>query len=194
MTLVVLLRHGPTAGNREHRLQGRTDPPLDSAGRAAVARWQLPAFARTLIWRRSPLRRCAETAALLGLAAGVEPRLIEMDWGAWEGRALMMLRAEDPRFSVEEARGLDLTPPGGESPRQVQQRLAEFFRDVAADGADIGAISHKGIIRAALSLATGWNMIGKSPVRLRWDALHLFRLNPAGEPRIERLNSGLVTE
>jgi probable phosphoglycerate mutase len=194
MTLVVLLRHGPTAGNREHRLQGRTDPPLDSAGRAAVARWRLPAFARTLNWRRSPLRRCAETAALLGLAAGVEPRLIEMDWGAWEGRALVTLRAEDPHFSVEEARGLDLTPPGGESPRQVQQRLAEFFRDVAADGADIGAICHKGIIRATLSLATGWNMIGKPPVRLRWDTLHLFRLNPAGELKIERLNCGLVTE
>jgi broad specificity phosphatase PhoE len=192
MTLLVLLRHGPTAGNREHRLQGRTDPPLDAAGRTVVASWRLPAFARTLSWRSSPLRRCTETADLLDIVAEAEPHLIEMDWGAWEGRTLASLRAEDPRFAAEEARGLDLNPPDGESPRQVQARLAEFFRETAAIGADVGAISHKGIIRVTLALATGWDMLGKPPVRLRWDALHLFRLNPTGELKIERLNYGLV--
>jgi probable phosphoglycerate mutase len=35
-----------------------------------------------------------ETARLLGLEPEPEPRLIEMDWGAWEGRSLAALRAE----------------------------------------------------------------------------------------------------
>jgi probable phosphoglycerate mutase len=194
MTLLVLLRHGPTAANREHRLQGRSDPPLDSDGRAAVARWQLPPFARAISWRRSPLRRCAETAALLGLAAEVEPTLIEMDWGAWEGRSLAELRSADPTFAVEEARGLDLTPPGGESPRQVQTRLGGYFREITGDPRGIGAISHKGIIRAVYAMATGWDMIAKPAARLRWDALHVFRLDAAGQPTVERLNCTLIPE
>jgi len=192
MTLLVLLRHGPTAANREHRLQGRADFPLDPAGRAEVASWRLPDFARELAWRRSPLRRCAETAELLGLAAEVEPRLIEMDWGEWEGRTVATLRTEDPRFALEEARGLCLTPPRGESPRQVQARLVPLFREISRARTDIGFISHKGVIRAVLSLATGWDMMGIAPVRLRWDALHLFRLNPTGIPRIERRNMSIV--
>jgi len=194
MTLLVLLRHGPTAANREHRLQGRADPPLDPAGRAAVAGWRLPPFARALSWQRSPLLRCAETAELLRLEAEVEPSLIEMNWGAWEGRSLAELRSTDPTFRVEEARGLDLTPPGGESPRQVQARLDLYFRQISQSAGGTGAISHKGVIRAVYAMATGWDMISKPMTRLSWDALHVFQLDASGQPRVERLNCTLNPE
>jgi broad specificity phosphatase PhoE len=43
----------------------------------------------------SPLSRCVQTAALLGASdATREPRIIEMDWGEWEGRTLAELREE----------------------------------------------------------------------------------------------------
>jgi len=192
VTSLALLRHGPTAWSREHRLQGRADPGLDEVGRTAVAGWRLPPEFATRRWLTSPLARAVETAALLRLAAIPEPRLIEMDWGAWEGQQPEELRARESGFAVEEARGLDLEPPGGESPRAVQRRLLPLLSELGAQGAPVGGVTHKGVIRAVLALATGWDMRGKAPARLRWDALHLFELDVAGRPRVLRLNLSLV--
>src|SRR5258708_34740337 len=88
MTLLALLRHGPTEWSAAHRLQGRSDIPLSPAGRDAVARWRLPPELAGWQWLTSPLRRATETAELLGLGqARREARLIEMGWGAGEGSA-----------------------------------------------------------------------------------------------------------
>lgn len=189
MTRLALLRHGPTSWTREHRLQGRTDIPLDDGGRAEVRRWRLPPDAAEFRWRVSPLRRAVETAALLGIEATLEPRLVEMSWGKWEGRRVVDLGAEDgAAFAAWEARGLDLEPPGGESPRAVQRRLAPLLKEIADADRPVAAVTHKGVIRAVLALATGWDMTEKEPAKLAWSALHLFRLQPDGTPRIERLN------
>ncbi len=193
MTLLVLLRHGPTAWTGAHRLHGRTDLPLDAAGRARVRGWRLPADLPELRWLASPLKRCTETAALLGLEAAIEPRLLEMDWGRWEGRTIAELRAESPReMRAMEARGLDLQPPGGESPRAVQRRVAPLLAEIAAEGAPTGCVTHKGVIRAILALATGWDMTEPEPAKLAWDAVHAFRLGPGGTLRVERLNHSLA--
>jgi broad specificity phosphatase PhoE len=189
MTVLALLRHGPTAWTREHRLQGRTDLPLDAAGRAEVAGWRLPPGLGALGWLTSPLARCTETAALLGLEAAIEPRLIEMDWGRWEGRTIAELRAKrSAEIAAMEARGLDLQPPGGESPRAVQTRLAPLLSEIAARGAPTGCLTHKGVIRAILALATGWTMVGRAPAKLDWAAVHLFELDARGTPSTVSLN------
>ena len=193
MTPLALLRHGPTLWTREHRLQGRVDLSLDAAGRWEVRRWRLPPGIAGFRWLASPLARCTETAALLGLEAEIEPRLIEMDWGRWEGFRVSELQAENAaEVAALEARGLDLEPPGGESPRQVQARLAPLLAEIAAQGKPVGLLTHKGVIRSILARATGWDMIGKPPEKLAWDALHLFRLDGAGAPQVLRLNWRLV--
>jgi probable phosphoglycerate mutase len=193
MTLLALLRHGPTAWTREHRLQGRADLPLDAAGRATVLAWRLPSELRGFRWLTSPLARCTETAALLGLETETEPRLVEMDWGRWEGRTIAELRADlGEEMTAQEARGLDLQPPGGESPRAVQRRLAPLLAEIAAMGRPTGAIAHKGVIRALLALATGWTMVNSEPAKLDWAAVHLFRLGPSGAPSVVRLNQPLA--
>jgi probable phosphoglycerate mutase len=66
--------------------------------------------------------------------------------------------------------------------------------EIAAAGRPTAAITHKGVIRAVLALATGWDMLGKPPHRLSWSAAHLFRLDRAGRPRVERLNLALNPE
>lgn len=168
MTTLVLLRHGPTDWNADGRIQGRADVPLSDAGRATVAGWRLPADWAGRRWLTSPLARARETAAILGADATVDERLTEMDWGDWEGRRLGDLRSElGAAMAAMEASGLDLRPPGGESPRDVAARLAPLLAAIAADGRDTVAVCHKGVIRAALALATGWDMTGKAPVRLR---------------------------
>jgi broad specificity phosphatase PhoE len=63
-----------------------------------------------------------------------------------------------------------------------------LLAEIAAAGRPTAAITHKGVIRANLALATDWDMLGKPPHRLSWSAAHLFRLDPAGHPAVERLN------
>jgi probable phosphoglycerate mutase len=130
MTPLLLIRHGATPWNASGRMQGRADIGLSAAGRAEVARWRLPKGGQAARWLVSPLRRARETAALLGAPATlVAARLIEMDWGAWEGlSAVELRRTAAGELAREEARGLDLRPPGGESPRELMARLAAVRR------------------------------------------------------------------
>jgi broad specificity phosphatase PhoE len=193
MTLFALVRHLPTAWNEEGRLQGRSDPPL--AASAASRTWRLPSEFEGFRVLASPLRRAVDTARLFGVAAPeIEPRLVEMAWGEWEGSTLAELRK---RLGAEmvtlEAQGLDFHPRGGESPRQVQQRVAPLLAEIAAVGRPSVAVTHKGVMRAVLALASGWDMRGDPPWRLSWTAAQLFRLGPDGQPAIERLNLELCT-
>ncbi len=193
MTLLLLVRHAPTAWNEARRIQGRSDRPLSDAGRAAAAQWRLPPEPRVARWYASPLKRAMETARLLGLDAEPEPRLVEMAWGRWEGERLPDLRARlGAEMTANEARGIDFRPPGGESPRDVMHRLAPLLAALAAAGEDVGAVTHKGVVRALYALATGWDMCAREPDRVDWDAAQLFRLAPGGAPSVARLNINLV--
>lgn len=190
MTLLALLRHGETDWSGSGRIQGRTDTSLNARGRAALAAVALPSAYAAMRVASSPLQRCLQTAEALGLASvAVEPRLAEMDWGAWEGQSLQDLRARlGAAMAQNEARGFDFRPEGGESPRDVLQRVSPWLAEVASAGRPTLAVSHRGVIRVVLARALGWDMCGKPPARLRWDALHLFRLDAAGVPRVEALN------
>ena len=185
MTLLALLRHGETAWSAAGRIQGRTDVPLLPG--SAI---QVPNICRGMRIVTSPLRRCVETAALLGAPdAAREPRLIEMSWGDWEGESFAALRERlGEAMRDNEARGLDFRPANGESPREVRHRLKSWLHEVAGAGEPTLAVTHRGVIRALFAEATGWDMRGKPPARLEWDAVHLFRIDGAGAPRVERLN------
>ena len=196
--LIGFLRHGPTAWNAEQRLQGRTDIPLSAAGRAQAARYRLPEAFRSVPVLVSPLQRARETASLAGCASlEEEPLLTEMHWGNWEGRRLAELRDQLGSVMKEnEDRGLDFRPPGGESPRDVQRRLRAFFEKIQARQPlpeRCLAVTHKGVIRAALALAWDWDMTGKPPVRLDWSAMHMVRLDPDGEIRPDAMNVSLLS-
>lgn len=194
MTALLLLRHGPTEWTEARRLQGRSDVPLSDAGRRMVAAWRLPDEARAYASVTSPLKRSMETADILlranqiGGTLRIEPRLVEMSFGDWEGYSLTQLRAANgPTMEEWEAQGLDLRPPNGESPREVQNRLQPWLEEVVADSRAVLAVTHKGVIRALYSLATGWDMRGKPVHRLAEYALHRFELGGKG-PRIVEPN------
>jgi probable phosphoglycerate mutase len=200
MPVLTLLRHGPTEWSAAHRLQGRTDLPLSGHGREVVARWRLPDPVAQTVWQTSPLRRCRETAEILNrhhAAAGparIEPRLTEMNFGDWEGHTLAELRSRHgAAVTALEARGLDFRAPGGESPRDVQNRLLPWLEELARGNEDVLVITHKGVIRALYALASGWDMREKPPHRLASDALHAFQLDGSGL-RIDRLNVPLTAE
>ena len=194
MIPLVLIRHGPTAWNAEGRIQGRSDEPLSPEGQAEVQGWCLPEEFQGYRWRVSPLSRARQTAALLGHEdAEVDARLLEADWGAWEGARLAELRAElGAEMAATEARGLDFTPPGGESPRDLQRRLAPFLAELAAAGEASVAVAHKGVIRALYALASGWDMTGKPPQKLQNACAQVFTLKGDGDLGIDRLNIRLA--
>ena len=208
MIEIAFIRHGPTDWNEERRIQGHADRPLSSAGRAAVGAWRLPEELRDRDWFVSPLRRARETARLLGLEPAIVPELIEMDWGDWEGlRGPEIRERYGAEFERRTAMGLDLRPHNGESPRELRQRVHGWLAGLAAGGeaartgsaagsaagsgaasGAAGAVCHQGVIRAMLSLATGWDMVAKPPVKLEWAAAQVFAVAPDGSVRLERAN------
>jgi probable phosphoglycerate mutase len=156
--VILFVRHGRTAVNREGRLQGRIDAPLDETGIA-----QAHALAVVLAGEQvtrvvsSPLRRARETAAAIAephtLAVGVDDRLIELDYGDWDGVPLRDLAPDGwARWRADPA----FTPPGGESLVDVAGRIASFCDDtLAAADQHIVAVSHVSPIKAAVSWALG---------------------------------------
>jgi probable phosphoglycerate mutase len=178
--IVALLRHGRTEWNDAGRMQGRADLPLCASGREQVRAWLLPDELNGARFVSSPLARAKETARLLaGSDPAIEPDLVEMDWGRWEGETFASLRAAlGPAYTAAEALGLDFRPPGGESPRDVQHRVTGWFERITNEAGPIVAVTHKGVLRAVLARLTGWQMIGKAPVKLAPDSAHLFEVGP----------------
>jgi probable phosphoglycerate mutase len=194
MVRFAVIRHAPTEWNAIGRVQGRTDIPLSKTGRTVAAGWSLPPELAEFRAIASPLTRTVETASLLlGRAVATDERLVEMDWAAWEGRELPDLRAELGDLMVAwEAKGLDFRAPEGESPRDVQARLAPLLAEVARAGQPTVAVTHKGVIRALYALAIGWDMTDKPPEKLRDDCVHIFTLSSEGAPAVDRLNLPLA--
>jgi broad specificity phosphatase PhoE len=192
---LIAIRHAPTEWNQAKRLQGRTDIALAPEGIASAKGWRKnPAWVQYRVMA-SPLKRAQETARLLFPAREIalEPRLMEMDFGSWEGKSLADLRAEPGADAQErESLGLDFSAPGGETPRQVQARLQPLLQEIAAAGLPTVIVTHKAVLRALLSLATGWAMLGKPPVKLKPDSAHLFRLDAKGGISVEQMNVSLL--
>jgi broad specificity phosphatase PhoE len=187
---LLLIRHAPTGWNVSGRIQGRRDPALSPAGRAALAGCRVPAPWAAGEWCSSPLARARETACLLGASrVHDEPALIEMDWGEWEGETLAALRARlGATMRANESRGLDFRPAGGESPREVRDRLRAWLADLAPEGPAVIAVTHKGVI------ATGWDMREDFRVRIDWRCGHAMRAAPGGALAIVRLNVALTAQ
>ncbi len=201
MTSIALLRHGPTQWNADGRLQGRRDTELSEAGRAMVARWRLPEEWHRAAVLASPLRRCLDTIEILRTThpdlgpQSIDRRFIEMDWGTWEGRTLGELRHEQGTTMVRnEARGVDFRPEGGESPRDVQNRLRPALAELAQQRQDRLVVAHRGIIRAIYALATDWDMRTDPPDKLSRHALQVFTLTDDGQPHVAELNVRLAAE
>jgi probable phosphoglycerate mutase len=192
---IAVLRHGATAWNLEKKLQGRTDIALRPETIAQYRQKRIPAEFDPWPWYASPLCRTRQTADALGLSpAEVLPDFIEMDWGQWEGQTVSQLRTDlGAAMQENEDRGWDFRPDGGESPRDVWRRVKRFIAQWSGD--DFGVVTHKGVIRALYAAAAGWDMMGKMPDRLDWNAIHLFvwQSQPDWQGRlvVDRLNIAL---
>lgn len=187
---IALLRHGPTAWNVEGRIQGSTDIPLSDEGLARMAALRLSVTAARAF--ASPKLRARQTAQALGLANVThDARLVEQNWGRWEGLTQAQIIARDGADCYAKAgahRGGAFRPPGGESTQEVLDRVAAFLRDVARGSGDAVAVTHLGVLRAAYTLATGWDMGTPMPRDLDVSKILLLRLAPDGTATPDTLN------
>jgi broad specificity phosphatase PhoE len=134
---IVLLRHGQTEWSASGQHTSRTDIPLTDRGRVLaeqtaelgrrILRDRTPALVLT-----SPRARARTTAELAGLHADrVDDRLVEWDYGSYEGLTTDQIRADQPGWSIWENGA-----PGGESPEQVGKRADDLIADITATLAD----------------------------------------------------------
>ncbi|MBO6898353.1 MAG: histidine phosphatase family protein [Shimia sp.] len=190
MIRLAMLRHGHTHWNRAGQIQGRTDIPLDDEAREGLAEFTLPAGWETADLVASPLLRAQETGEIVtGRRPAVVDALIEMDWGHWEGKKGVDLKA-DPNsgFRDIEQWGWDYQPPGGESPQMVWDRLAPWLFGLKRDCI---AVCHIGIMRMILAKAHGWDFDGPAPFAVKRNRLFVVEIEgdtvKVADPDIVRL-------
>jgi broad specificity phosphatase PhoE len=155
--VLILLRHGRTAANKEGRLQGRLDQDLDDLGQrqaAAAARYLagVPGGIDGVI--ASPLRRAQQTAAALGRDVETDERWIELAYGVYEG----VPHAEVPSEVWQTWRqDFSYVPEGGESLTALDSRVREACADVLERAADenIVVVSHVSPMKSAVAWALG---------------------------------------
>lgn len=198
MISLLFLRHGRTDWNDRKRIQGHCDVDLNDRGKAELMARQLPAQWSGVLWLCSPLQRAVHSAELLGASQiRCDALLKEMYWGDWEGRTLASLREElGQQMRDNEARGIDFRPDGGESPREVRARLQRWLVGLVAGGADTPdryvVMTHKGMLRAALSLATGWPMVSAFKPKVEWSYGHEFEVDANARLTLKDINVPLL--
>ena len=154
---LVFLRHGETDWNRESRLQGQKDIPLNDLGRrqarrnGEVARTAVPGV-ETFDFVASPLVRCRETMEIAREAMGLprdgyrtDDRLKEITFGQWEGWTTEEMWRRDPAaMAARDADKWRFAPPGGESYAELKERIDPWVEELARP---TFVVSHGGIGR-----------------------------------------------
>ena len=166
MPVLYYVRHGETDFNRQGRLRGRRDIPLNAHGRRQAAECGVllrDLFARDhrqaqdLKYVSSPLKRARETMeilrAILGLQVRdyeIDARLIEIAYGEWEGLTLQEIEMRNASvLSARERDKWDFAPPGGESYRELANRIDSWYKSLTADTV---VAAHGGGVRALMAI------------------------------------------
>ena len=127
---LVLIRHGATEGNKEHRYIGRTDEPLSSEAKEKLSA-EANCYPRIDRLFTSPMKRCIETAEIIypDQKPFVVDPLREMDFGEFEGKNYEELNG-DQRYQAWIDSGGTLAFPNGESREVFIKRCCEGLREV----------------------------------------------------------------
>jgi len=175
---LLLIRHSITDASASRRNLGQgSDPSLSAAGvelaerlgtsiRAELA--ELPLAELRIV--SSTARRCRETAEAVAAAAEaevpveVDPRLLEIDYGAWEGLTADECWARDPELRAAwEADPFSTHTPDGESGADVAARAFPAFDELEAwlegDRARaVVVVAHNHVNRLRITAILGWPM------------------------------------
>lgn len=167
---IIVVRHGLSEANKNGVISGRLDSPLTKEGKQ-----QAQDLARRLkglgIERvfSSPLQRTIKTAEPISEELGIpitnDQRLIEVDFGNFEGKSsdeMVKALKMEPREFLNTYE-YDFRSHGGESSKEVEARVRSFLEDLKKHNYKLVLIvTHGGIVRWINYVCTGEKM-GPSP-------------------------------
>ena len=150
-SLIYIIRHGKTELNKSNVLQGRSDYPLNDEGikQAEEAAFILKNVTFDYVFS-SPLIRSVRTAEIVVPQSSIQidERLIEMDYGSYEGVNLMNPPAEIQKFFSDFVH--NEAPEGMEQLSSVVDRAGKFIEDIRKLSGNIlistHAIAMKGLL------------------------------------------------
>ncbi|GAA4675338.1 acid phosphatase [Pseudonocardia yuanmonensis] len=191
MGRVFLLRHGETEWSATGRHTGRSDIPLTDHGRELATqagqtlealRRGAPPPVRVVV---SPRSRAQETAKLAGLQPdAVDDRLVEWDYGDYEGLTTPRIREEVPGWTV-----WTHPCPGGETAEQVGARadgVLAGVRERLPEG-DVVLVGHGHFSRVLIARWIG--LPAQGGVHIAMDAAAWAVLgDERGVPRLDAVN------
>lgn len=182
MTTVILIRHGETLWNQQHRYQGQLDSPLSELGhkQARLTAEYLAKQPITAIYS-SDLGRALRTAEIIAdphrLAAKPDQRLREMAFGVWEGLTRPEVVEQYPEIYYTRYQDvLSTRVPGGELPHEVVARFRDFMDEhLPKHGEEtIVLVSHGGTLRLAIA----------SILHMPLEKSYCFRVSNGGVSRL----------
>ncbi|MHB8687866.1 MAG: histidine phosphatase family protein [Candidatus Dormibacteraceae bacterium] len=203
----MLVRHGQSTWNREHRIQGQLDPPLSAEGRT-----QAELLGRRLAGRRvagfysSDLKRAWETAQAIGAAIGQDPEPVpgvrEIYLGEWEGLRTDEIAQRFPeawaRWSEEP--DWDLVP-GGEGAAPFEARVVTALDAILErhPHRDVLVVTHGGVIQVALHRVVDRPSHGLFPFKIQNASISVIekrdgRMIIDGSNDVAHLEPSLVTD
>jgi probable phosphoglycerate mutase len=153
-TQLILIRHGETAWNLEHRMQGHLDSPLTDNGiaqaKALAQRLRNQSFSALY---SSDLGRAYQTAQCIaettGLTIQIKPELRERNLGNFQGLTRQEVGQLYPQeYSSFQAVDPDYVIPNGESLKQFRQRCTTSLEQLAVQhaGEKILIVTHGGVL------------------------------------------------
>jgi alpha-ribazole phosphatase len=165
---LVLIRHGATLSNKEHRYLGKTDEGLSREGTLELKEQKrIGRYHRVDYLFSSPMKRCLKTAYLLypDKEPCIIPEWTEIDFGAFEGRNYIELSGDERYQAWIDSNGT-LPFPEGESREAFIKRcekgfyrmliqLMIFCEQNSKQEIWVGLTLHGGTIMSLLSLFHG---------------------------------------
>ncbi|MFT5721786.1 MAG: alpha-ribazole phosphatase [Motiliproteus sp.] len=205
--IIDLLRHGACSDGKIYR--GRTDSPLSSRGWTQMR--AVMASSHSSGWQSvysSPLQRCLlparQLTERLGVSLHEEPRLRELDFGAWDGQLQQRVwQQQQSQVLAFWQDPIAHPPPGSESIRSLQQRVAAQLlqwlmdkelmdKELMDQGSEDGAgppkdsrllcITHGGVIRTLLCQLLGMSITAAQSLSIDYGSMTRIALYPEPQP------------
>ena len=189
---LLLVRHGTTKANQEKRFLGRLDLPLSEQGegevKALAGRLNNEKISHVI---SSPLLRARQTASVIAAAHNlpvtIDERLVELDYGSWDGMTWEEVGTLDlPSRQTWLEDGVSVAPHGGETMTAVAARvgaaLQEWRATMNPEAGAVVAVFHGAALAAALCTLL------QTPLRGLWP----YRAAPASLSEVQWFDIGPV--
>ncbi|MBN1885527.1 MAG: histidine phosphatase family protein [Candidatus Krumholzibacteriota bacterium] len=192
--LLYLIRHGQTDWNRDRRIMGRSDVPLNAAGRemvAATARWL--GTAGIPVVYSSTVPRAMESARILAgeweARIVEEPRLDESAYERWVGRRFDEL-AGDPDFEAYRTAPTRSTFSAEEGMADIQRRALAAVRRIVEETGDGRAalVSHSDVMKPVVAHYLGMDLDAMHRLAIANASVSMIDFGFDGGPRLRCLN------